>query len=126
MKIVDRKTFLTLPPGTFFAKGIKWYIDGFCVKKESYENDFTYYNLVGFDWEAGIDASDLCDKMIENGESRQINKRCIRDWCFADEDVFLIFEENDLIYIKKRIEEYSTGTWMGLPVRLRRRLRFDP
>ena len=100
-----------MPEGTFFAKGIQWCIDGFCIKGETYFDrlgnpiDFTYYNLVDFEWENSQDHACTCDKMLETGESREINKSYMRDGCFCDEDFFLIFEKKDLDYIKSLIPQ---------------------
>lgn len=106
MKILNRQDFLKMPQGTFYAKGIKWYIDGFCIKRETYFDqlgkaiDFTYYNLVDFEWKSSEDHADSCDKMLETGQSREINKSYMRDGCFCDEDLFLVFEKTDLDHIK--------------------------
>mgnify|MGYP001240257312 CR=1 FL=1 len=107
MKIVDRKTFLKLPQGTFFAKGEMWSIDGFCVKGESYKNDFRYQNLVDFEWVSDEDHAETCDRMLETGESRPINKSEMRDGCFSDDDYFLVFEKEDLKYIKELIDQHA-------------------
>ena len=97
MKIYSKKKFLKLPSGTFFAKGIKWSIDGFCVKGESLgETDFFYTNLVLID---AFNSEELCDRqyeMLEKGTSYPINESEYRDGTFCDEDIFLVFEKNDL------------------------------
>ncbi len=94
-----------MPEGTFFAKGEKWFIDGFCVKGETYFDnsepiDFKYLNLVDFDYKDCKERADFYEVILETGQSKEINKHYMRDGCFCDEDVFLVFEKEDLDYIK--------------------------
>lgn len=62
MRIYNKKEFLKLPVGTFFAKGIQWSIDAFCIKGESLTNDFFYTNLVSIN---GSDSGELVDRQYE-------------------------------------------------------------
>ena len=105
MKIYNKKDFLKLPPGTFFSKGVQWSMDGFCIKGESLGDiDFFYLSL--FDIEA-YDSGELVDRqyeMLEKGSSYPINQYEMRDGCFDDNDIFLVFEKEDLKRIKELIE----------------------
>jgi hypothetical protein len=103
MKIVNKKDFLMLESGTFFAKGIKWSFDSFCVKGESLEDDFFYTDLVSIKAFDSRQLADRQEEMIEKSTSYPIMLEEMRDGCFCDEDIFLIFEKEDLIKIRDLI-----------------------
>lgn len=97
MKIYTRKAFLQLPPGAIFCKGQKWFFQELCVKGETnIYNDFYFQNL---QWIAG-DSSEICfaqlDDMFENGTSYPMEDTQIRDGCFNENDIFLVYEIDDL------------------------------
>ena len=81
-------------------------MDGFCVKGESYLNDFYYTNLVNID---SFNSEELCDRqyeMFEKGSSYPINTKESRDGVFCEEDIFLVFEKEDLIEIRNYINTF--------------------
>jgi hypothetical protein len=106
MRIYNKKDFLTLPIGTFFAKGEKWSMNGFCIKGESLENDFYYTDLISIDFCNCRELSDRQEEMLEKGISYPINESEMRDGCFCDEDIFLVFEKEDLIKIREHINKF--------------------
>ncbi len=106
MRIYNKKDFIKLPEGTFFAKGVQWTIDGFCVKGESFACDFFYTNLVSIDAFDSRELSDRQDEMLEKGTSYPINSSEGRDGSFCDEDIFLVFEEEDLKVIRAAIDDF--------------------
>lgn len=68
--------------------------------------DFVYLNL------ANIDADDFGDlnykltNMLETGASHPFdNDGFGRDGCFGEDDLFLVFEKDDLIKLRGRIDE---------------------
>jgi len=106
MRIYTKKEFLKLPEGTFFAKGVQWCIDGFCIKGESLENDFYYTNLISIDSFDSRQLADRQEEMLEKGTSYPLEESEIRDGMFDDEDIFLAFEKYDLIKIKEHINKF--------------------
>ena len=105
MKVYNRQDFLKLPSGTFFAKGHKWIVDGFCIKGDTWTNDFLYKTLVDIDSHDSNQWADRLEEMLDKGTSYPINESEARDGMFDDEDVLLVFEDDDLKYIRKLINE---------------------
>lgn len=108
MKIYKKQDFLKLPPGIFFAKGVQWSMDGFCVKGDSLLNDFFYLDLIQIDASGSDQLFDRYEEMLSKGTSYPIKEYYSRDGIFCDEDIFLVFEKGDLIFIKNMIEKYET------------------
>jgi hypothetical protein len=105
MRVVDRKTFLTLPAGTIYCKGIQWAFDGLHIKDDSLENDWIYLDMA---WPNAFDAGDAVDilqRSLATGSSFECEDAFGRDGCFNDDAVFLIFEKGDLIALRGRIEQ---------------------
>lgn len=111
MRIYSRQDFLKLPLGTFFAKGIQWVMDGFCVKDETWCDDngnpidFLYINLVSIDSFNSEELVDREDEMLAKGTSYPLCEHIYRDGCFDNTEIFLVFEKEDLVKIKMYIEE---------------------
>ena len=109
MKILNRHDFLKMPEGTFFAKGEKWCIDGFCIKGETYKDregtniDFVYLNLVQIEFFNSEELFDRQELMLNKGESFGINLSYMRDGMFDDDAIFLVFEKHDLLIIQHLI-----------------------
>jgi hypothetical protein len=104
MRVVDRKTFLALPAGTIYCKGVPWAFDGICIKDDSLANDWVYLDPA---WPSAHDsgeAIDLLEKSLEAGSSFPCESDFGRDGCFNDDAVFLIFETDDLFTLKNHIE----------------------
>lgn len=113
MKIYSRQSFLRLPEGTFFAKGVKWNMDGFCLKLETFYDDdnrpmdFCYINLVSVDGRCSDELFERMEEMLEKGASYPLDESTSRDGCFAEEDIFLVFEISDLKKIKEIMDHYA-------------------
>lgn len=104
MRVVDRKTFLTLPAGTIYCKGTPWAFDGLCIKGDSLPNDWTFLDPA---WPSAFDsgaAGDLLDKSLADGSSFASEDAYGRDGCFDDSEVMLIFEPADLWALRGRID----------------------
>lgn len=95
-RVVDRKTFLTLPPGTIYAKGVKWAFDGLAIKGESLENDWYYVQPAWVDADDSEEALDRLEAMLEHGHSYSIETAEGRDGYFDADAVFLVLEQSDL------------------------------
>lgn len=104
MRVVDRKTFLTLPADTVYCKGVQWAFDGLCVKADSLENDWIYLNPAWASAHDSGEAMDLLERSLETGSSFECEDAFGRDGCFDDKDVFLIFEKKDLLQLRGYID----------------------
>lgn len=106
MRVVDRKTFLALPPGTAYCKGAKWYFNGLCFKHENAGTNDWY----GFDpaWVDGNDSGECFDRleeMAERGASYPMQDSISRDGLFDADALFLVFERDDLLRLREMVDE---------------------
>jgi hypothetical protein len=96
MRVVDRKAFLVMPAGTVYAKGIKWSFEGLRIKHECQENDWHYVEPADI---AAFDSNErfgLLEDMLSNGTSVPMEELAMRDGCFNEEEIFLVFEPEDV------------------------------
>lgn len=111
MKIYNRKDFLNLPEGTIFSKGREWFFHDFMVKGETLKNeindvdydDFLYLDLMIIQSEGSDDLFNKLDDMKKKGKSYPINEDVGRDGMYEKEDLFLVFEKEDLISLREYI-----------------------
>jgi len=104
MRVYNRKEFIKLPDGVLFSKGKRWYWDGLSVKDGTNDyNDFYYTDLMTIESEDDGDWSQKLEDMLQYGTSEPINQSGGRDGCFDDNDLFLVFEKNDLIALREHI-----------------------
>lgn len=104
MKLINREAFLKMPAGTIFCKGQPWHFDGPKVKGDSLPNDYFFMSL---DWieSDGINDGQLFNDMLANGTSQPMNECEARDGCFDNDDLFLVYEQSDLVELKNIIDE---------------------
>lgn len=109
MKIYRRDEFLKLPAGTIFAKGKPQYFEGLSVKGDSLPDDFTCRQLVWFenhgDTDDEFDQGYRFDAMVEGNASFPMGQSYGRDGCFDDEDLFLVYERDDLQELRGIIDK---------------------
>jgi len=102
MKVLDKRKFLDLPPGTIFAKGHPWAFGGLNVKMESILGsdgasiDYYYINICDIESVDSDDWGEQLDAALTDGHSLKINKTEARDGMFDEEEVFLIYEPADI------------------------------
>lgn len=105
MRVYTRTAFLTLPAGTLFCKGQPWAFEPLCAKGASLDNDFFARDLA---WVAGR-SSHVCiqrlEAMLEQGESFPLATGEGRDGCYNDEDIFLVYEHDDLVALQQCIQQ---------------------
>ena len=101
MRVYNKKDFLDLPEGTIFCMGVKWAFDNLSIKGESWKesSDFFYTDLCWIESEGSHEHFDFLEDSLKNGISYGINKSTSRDGMFDDNDVFLVFEKEDLEYL---------------------------
>lgn len=112
MKVVDRKTFLTLPAGTVFCRGGKWHFGELSVKGDSLSNDWSYWSPGWIDVDDWGDAIPKFEEMLETGSSHPGNTAEGRDGRFDDADLFLVFEKADLEFLISRLQN-APGSFSG-------------
>lgn len=105
MRVVDRKSFLAMPAGTIYCKGVPWAFEGMCVKGDSLINDWVYLDMAGPYARDSGEANDLLQTSLETGSSFPCENAYGRDGCFDDKEVFLIFEGRDLEALRAHIDE---------------------
>lgn len=104
MRVYNRKDFMKLPEGVLYSSGKKWYFDSLYVKGDTLRpNDFTCRCL---NWISAFDDSNQFDKLeksLSDGTSIQMQDAYGRDGGFDDEDIFLVFEKEDLEELERVI-----------------------
>lgn len=99
MRIVDRKTFLSLPPGTIFAKYTPCIFEEWRVKDETSGNDFYCRELVSTGTAAATDSALYFDE-LKRAESEEVGpldfETICRDGCFDDDQLFAVLSPEDV------------------------------
>lgn len=112
MKVVNRAKFLEYPEGTLYSKGGKWWFNDILVKGESWHNPnpeaLGDWVCLGMCWPSAEDsgeAIDILEKRLEDGKSFKSEEDWGRDGMFEPEDLFLIFEAEDLRKLERYVRE---------------------
>jgi hypothetical protein len=114
MRVVERKAFLALPPGTIYCKGVKWAFEALCIKGETFRNDWYYLNPA---WPYAGDsgaALNLLDDGFINGTSFSCETAETRDALLEADAVFLIFEDADLVFLRGMIDRAIRAGTSGI------------
>ena len=124
MRVYRRAEFLKLPTGVLFCRGKPWAWEELSVKGETLTNDFGELGLQWIEADSSGDASEMLDRMLEQGISAPLQTSYGRDGRFDDKDLFLVYERDDLwqlaeaidtaIGVAKDIEYLATDTLAGL------------
>jgi hypothetical protein len=105
VKIVDRKTFLALPPETLFSKYEPCVFFDLLIKGETWGNDFLYQSINDAIESAGSD--DFANKLFTvqaSGESLPMDFNCQgRDGLFDDDQLFAVWEPADVLALITRL-----------------------
>lgn len=99
MKIVDRKTFLSMPENTLFSKYSPCHMEEFAIKLDTLEtNDFiVQYIDSAIEHTDSGNWSSLLDKSQATGCSLPMDFNCSsRDGCFDDYQLFAVWEKEDV------------------------------
>lgn len=111
MRIYRRSEFMTLPAGIIYCKGKPWHFDGLCIKGETIVHgdgmagDWCYCNPAWVDAHDSGEAAYRLEEMLATGASWPCEKDDSRDGCFDEDDIFLIFEAGDLMWLEERIKD---------------------
>ena len=107
MRIVNLETFRALPPSTLFSKYEPCCFEGLCIKDETIEVDFlTTSPLASAIVSRSSDVFvELLRKSEKDGSSIPMDFETLgRDGCFEDDQLFSIWEAEDLRALIERLE----------------------
>lgn len=112
MKIVDRKTFLSLPAETLFSKYEPCVFGDLCIKGDTLgSNDFAYQQIA--DAIACNDSGEFADKLLaaeRTGGSVALDLDCQgRDGLFDDDQLFVVWEPADVAALIARLSKCASG-----------------
>jgi hypothetical protein len=106
MKIVNRETFLNMPPNTVFAKYKPCFFDELCIKGETWHEDFWSQSLINIESDNSGEFIDILENARINGNSFRLDLDCEdRDALFEKDQLFAIFEKQDIVVLIERLKE---------------------
>jgi hypothetical protein len=116
MRIVNRKTFLSMPEGTLFSKYEPQITDGFGIKGNTLWHqgrpiDFREQDLLmPVDCMSSDELMDILDKGERDGDSFAVNLDCQgRDGCFDEDQLFLVWDRADVEKLIGRLQAALGG-----------------
>lgn len=109
MKIIDLKTFLSLPNNTVFMKFNPMMFESLCVKQDSLmHNDFQYENITNeIDCSGSDEYMDILYNAIScNTVSIPMDFNCIcRDGFFKEDQLFAVYEQKDIDNLIEKLKD---------------------
>lgn len=115
MRIYNRTEFMKLPEGTLYCQGKPLYFNGLLVKGETIGDDWYCRNLMWITADSSDEAFKRLDEMIGNGASYPIEDAYGRDGGFDEEDIFMLYEKEDLIELAKVLLDANEALKMIAP-----------
>lgn len=108
MRIVDRKTFLTLPAGTVYAKFSPHMFSETCIKDDTIRDIDWYY--VGLDTPVDADStetwSDTLFRAMKTGENVALDFDTVsRDGLFDADQLFAVWDHADVSQLINRLQQ---------------------
>jgi hypothetical protein len=108
MKIVDRKTFLSLPENTIFSKFELCFFGKIAIKGKSIGLNNSYYREIS-DAVKCNDSGEFIDVLLdatENGTHFEMDLYCEgMDGLFNKGQLFAVWEKEDVIQLIERLKE---------------------
>lgn len=107
MRIVDRKTFLALPAGTFYREGEPWAFGDLCLKHDTLgTNDWVEQHFENPEAKSSDELFDRFEEMLQQEASYPLDaENTMRNGMFEDDSIFLIYEANDLRILRDAIDK---------------------
>jgi hypothetical protein len=94
-----------MPSGTIYCKGTKWAFEGICIKGASIGGiDWYEHDPAWVDADDSGQAFDRLEAMLNTGASFPMQDSECRDGMFDKENIFLIFERDDLRKLQSYIQ----------------------
>ena len=116
MRVVTRKTFLTLPDGTLFCKGKPWAFEELAVKTASRIGegndlgDFCYQSFRDIPCADSGEYIDRLEMMLNEGKSYPLElDSSSRDGCFDNDDIFLVYDYEDIVRLRDYLSDILIG-----------------
>ena len=105
MRIVNRETFLKMPPNTLYSKFEPCVFGELEIKGSTWNNDYTVQDIVGAI--ESSDSGDYSDKLfaaMETGGSLKMDLDCMgRDGMFDEDQMFAVWEREDIEQLIERL-----------------------
>lgn len=106
MRIVDRKTFLSLPANTVYCTYQPCYFGPIEIKGDSLANDWFLQSLDTVKGDSCDERTDILEAAELRGEAFQFDFECEhRDGCFEDKDLYAVWENDDILSLISRLQE---------------------
>lgn len=108
MLIVNRETFMKLPPDTVFSKYEPCVFGDICIKGESSAGIDFYYSSIadGFDWGSTEEFVAILECAEKHGESVSMQFNEVqRDGFFDKEQLFAVWENKDVLALINRLKQ---------------------
>jgi len=103
MRVVDRKTFLAMPPGTVFNKWNPCTFGDLCIKGATMGKDFSVQYLDSLQERDGEECIDALYR-LEVGEAIPVDLDCqSRDGLFDDDQLFAVWDDADVAALIARL-----------------------
>lgn len=105
MKIVNRETFLTLPPHTLYATvPVTRRLDMLAVKGETIGDDWSKAYIPDWECEDSTDWHNIYESMLAGSSVPMSTEEYGRDGGFEPSERFLVFERADLLKLRDVVE----------------------
>lgn len=101
---------MDLPEGTLYCKGKEWFFEHMCIKGKSIKwgdgiGDWYEMDPCWVDGNNSGECFSRLQEMLDKKASYPMQNCECRDGCFDPDDLFLVFEKDDLVILKNYIEE---------------------
>jgi hypothetical protein len=105
MRIVDLKTFMSMPDGTIFAKAKEYLHQALSIKVQSLNGDFLYQSLSMYQYDSKNEDNMCVLYEVENeGRVVEMNyERCARDGLFEEDELFAVLDKEDVVKLIARL-----------------------
>ena len=105
MKILDREQFMNLPDGVLYAKLYSYEFGEISIKRESLTNDWVVHELFNVHSEDFIKTVQIIDEAIKKQIRFDLDfESTIRDGCFDENQMFAVFEAEEVQNIIKLLQ----------------------
>lgn len=106
MRIVDRTTFLAMPPGTVFAKFEPHVFGSWAIKERTIGNDFVVQDLEPWFGLGSEDHFSALDQLVAGEPSPPLDFDCAgRDGLFDKDQLFALLDRDDVAALIARLQQ---------------------
>lgn len=107
MRIVDRATFLALPPNTVFRKYSPCFFEDLEIKGETWTDDYIYTDIQSLkETTSSLQWSDAILLSEKTGQDIPLDfETGSRDGCFDQDQLFQVWSREDVLGLIDRLKE---------------------